>query len=91
MKGKPRRILTREEWQNLAEKARQINSLMGEVDATLADTLTVAGMKPYRKAFGKVQSLKCRLDSLAVDQHRDWPEAPRLFYGNGWTFHSEWR
>ena len=90
-KGNRRRTLTRDEWVALAGKVRQVTTLMTEIEDTLSATLTVAGMKPYDKAFGKVQSLRSRLDSLAVDQHRTWPEASELFYGPEWTYHANWQ
>lgn len=45
-------------------------------------------MNPYRKAFGRVQSLKSRLENLAFEQGQD---GLALFHGPNWTYHAEWR
>lgn len=90
MKGKRRRDLTREEWCQLATKFRQTIDLMGDCDELLSQSVTVAEMARYRKAFGRIQRLKSRLDGLACSQHQDWPEASKLFYGAGQTFYVGW-
>ncbi len=87
---KRRRVLTTDEWIELAEKVRQVTILLAQCEKALTQSLTVAEMKPYCKAFGKVQSIRSRLDSLAVQQHLDWPAAIKLFYGPDWTTHANW-
>jgi hypothetical protein len=87
--GKRRSDLSREEWQSLAAELKKAVEALEQCDVILSKTLTVNGMRPHRKAFGGIQSLRSRLDNLASSQHPDWPEATRLFYGH-WTYHSEW-
>ena len=86
--GTRRRSLTAEEWRSLAEKQRQIEQLMRECDSLLSETLTVARMAPYRKAWGKVQSLRSRLEDLAFEQGQD---GLALLHGPNWTYHAGWR
>jgi len=47
-------------------------------------------MKTTKKAFGKVQRLKCELDNLVHRQHPDWAECGKLFYGSTWTLRGDW-
>jgi hypothetical protein len=91
MKSKRRRPLTREEWQAIAGQFRHATHLLQEIDGILSETITVAKMQTFRRAFGKVQSLRSRLDSVRSFQHRDWPEGDKLFFGPQWTYHAEWR
>jgi len=90
VKGKHRRTLTRDDWIALANKVRAATAILAQIELDLSSTLTVASMKPFYKAFGRVQSLRTRLDALVVVQHRDWPEASRLFYGPEWTYNAHW-
>lgn len=90
MKGR-RRNLTPEEWRTAAGRIREATEALASVDSLLSESLTVAAIGPYRKVFGEVQALRSSLDDLAVRQHPDWPDATRLFYGDGWTWYSAWR
>ncbi len=87
-KLKRRRPLTREEWRELAEKLQRMTVLMTECDKLLWETLTVKGMEPYRKAFGRVQSARMLLEKLAFSQGQ---HGMALFHGPAWTYHAEWR
>ena len=91
MKPKRRRDLPPEEWQTVAAKMREATEALAALDALLDESLTVAGMAPYRKAFGRVQVLRSRLDGLRAQQHPTWPEGDRLFFGCGWTYNATWR
>ena len=90
MKNKRRQRLSVEEWTALADNMQKVTTLLAEIDKQLGETLTVARMKPFRKAFGRIQSLRSRLDSLAVDQQRYWTGACQLFYGPEWVYHAGW-
>ena len=90
MKSKRRRDLTREEWQQLAKDIREAIDCLARCESMLRLTRTVQQMKPYWKAFGKVQGLKSPLENLAIEQHPDWPDPMRLFYGSGGVFHAHW-
>lgn len=91
MKTKRSRNLTPEEWRTVAAKMKEATEALAVLDSLLSESLTVSGTAPYRKAFGKVQSLRSKLDNLVVQQHPTLPEATSLFYGVGWTYHAEWR
>lgn len=91
MKNHRRRGLTPEEWQTMAAKLRDATEALATLDSLLSESQTVAGLAPYRKVFGKVQSLRSRLDSLAIQQHPAMSESTKLFYGDGWTYHAAWR
>ena len=91
MKTKRRKGLTQEEWRAVSCMMKRVTNLMVDLDSLLNETLTVAEMQPYRKAFGKVQSLRARLDALRSNQHPSWLEGDRLFYGCQWTYHAGWR
>lgn len=83
-----RRPLTPAEWAALAAKQHEIERLMAESDAILSEALTVAQMSPYWKAFGRVQSLRSRLEDLAFEQGQD---GMALFHGPAWVYHAGWR
>jgi len=87
-KNRQRRWLTPAEWATLAEKQHEIERLMAEADAILRETLTVAGMSPIRKAFGRAQALRARLEDVAFSQGQN---GLALFHGPQWTYHAEWR
>jgi hypothetical protein len=83
-----RRPLTEFEWGSLVEKYHQITVLMRECEEVLGKTLTVAKMGPYYKAFGRMQSLKSRLENLADEGGQD---GMALLYGSRWTYCAHWR
>jgi hypothetical protein len=90
MTNKRRQRLSAEEWTALADKFHQVIALLAEIDTQLGKTLTVARMRPFWRAFGRIQDLKSRLDSLAVQQQPSWPDAIKLFYGPRWTYFAYW-
>jgi hypothetical protein len=83
-----RRPLTAEEWQALAERQHAIERLAAECEEILSEAVPAARMAPYRKAWGKVQSLRHRLESLAFDQAQD---GLALFHGPSWIYRAHWR
>ena len=91
MKMRTRRPLTSAELSELSAAMKQAVQGLETCERILSETLTVAEMKPYERAFGRVQSLRSRLDSLACGQCPPGTDPTRLFFGPDWTYHANWR
>ena len=87
-KCKRRRQLALAEWKALAARQQEIERLMGECDTILARSQTVAGMGPFRRAWGRVQALRARLEDMACSEGQD---GIALFHGPQWTYQGHWR
>ncbi len=96
-KMKRRRCLTQVEWDALSQTVRQTTECLAKMELILGETLTVQELKPFLRAFGKIQSLRIRLDSLASSQYNPNFEnttvgdASKLFFGPDHCYHANWR
>jgi hypothetical protein len=74
--------LSREEWIDLGNRAKRLRDDIGtlgmELQKTAGRSTAVADKFIAVSEFSATRSL---LDSLVVEQHPDWPDATRVFYG----------
>jgi hypothetical protein len=76
---------SREEWIVFGDAVKESFEILQQSFCVFSNECRGRDRKPHLAALAKanrwIDKAKCRLDSLVFEQHRDWKEATRVFYG----------
>jgi hypothetical protein len=76
---------SREDWMRFGDMVKEARETLQQCYVVFSNQCRGRDRKPHlaalNKAIAQIDKAKCRLDSLVCNQHPDWPEASRIFYG----------
>lgn len=79
--SRERKPWSREQWTEAGRRLKAIERDLSQFAIDLQETATQPYVNRFLRVAGRLDEAKSKLDGLVHQQHPDWPDAKRVFYG----------